>query len=242
MEDLRLALMCGTDIPIPGCSLVIHQPTLKEISYIGEQDFFSGVQCLCINKSMFVDETLLEATTNFQVFMTIMSQAETIDKKRAVQQVLLLFFPQAKVLFTPRSLILNVAGVGNVIIDETNFEHVQYIISEIVCTKTGPMDQQGFNPADAKAKEIADKIMRGRQKVAEQKGQTNVSVLTQYLSILTIGTGSMSLSELMNLTIYQLYDLIERYMLYTSWDLDIRSRMAGAKIEGQPENWMKNLH
>lgn len=242
MEDLRLALMCGTDIPIPGCSLVIHQPTLKEISYIGEQDFFSGVQCLCINKSMFVDETLLEATTNFQVFMTIMSQAETIDKKRAVQQVLLLFFPQAKVLFTPRSLILNVEGVGNVIIDETNFEHVQYIISEIVCTKTGPMDQQGFNPADAKAKEIADKIMRGRQKVAEQKGQTNVSVLTQYLSILTIGTGSMSLSELMNLTIYQLYDLIERYMLYTSWDLDIRRRMAGAKIEGQPENWMKNLH
>lgn len=242
MEDLRLALMCGTDIPIPGCSLVIHQPTLKEISYIGEQDFFSGVQCLCINKSMFVDETLLEATTNFQVFMTIMSQAETIDKKRAVQLVLLLFFPQAKVLFTPRSLILNVEGVGNVIIDETNFEHVQYIISEIVCTKTGPMDQQGFNPADAKAKEIADKIMRGRQKVAEQKGQTNVSVLTQYLSILAIGTGSMSLSELMNLTIYQLYDLIERYMLYTSWDLDIRSRMAGAKIEGQPENWMKNLH
>ena len=242
MEDLRLALMCGTDIPIPGCSLVIHQPTLKEISYIGEQDFFSGVQCLCINKSMFVDETLLEATTNFQVFMTIMSQAETIDKKRAIQQVLLLFFPQAKVLFTPRSLILNVEGVGNVIIDETNFEHVQYIISEIVCTKTGPMDQQGFNPADAKAKEIADKIMRGRQKVAEQKGQTNVSVLTQYLSILTIGTGSMSLSELMNLTIYQLYDLIERYMLYTSWDLDIRSRMAGAKIEGQPENWMQNLH
>lgn len=242
MEDLRLALMCGTDIPIPGCSLVIHQPTLKEISYIGEQDFFSGVQCLCINKSMFVDETLLEATTNFQVFMTIMSQAETIDKKRAVQLVLLLFFPQAKVLFTPRSLILNVEGVGNVIIDETNFEHIQYIISEIVCTKTGPMDQQGFNPADTKAKEIADKIMRGRQKVAEQKGQTNVSVLTQYLSILTIGTGSMSLSELMNLTIYQLYDLIERYMLYTSWDLDIRSRMAGAKIEGQPENWMKNLH
>jgi hypothetical protein len=44
------------------------------------------------------------------------------------------------VLFTPRSLILNVEGVGNVIIDETNFEHVQYIISEIVCTKTGPMD------------------------------------------------------------------------------------------------------
>ena len=59
--------------------------------------------------------------------------------------------------------------------------------------KTGPMDQQTFNPSDAKAREIAEKIMRGRAKVAAEKGQTNVSVFTQYLSILTIGINSMTL-------------------------------------------------
>jgi hypothetical protein len=32
------------------------------------------------------------------------------------------------------------------------------------------MDTQTFNPANAKAKEIADKLMRARQRVAEQKG------------------------------------------------------------------------
>jgi hypothetical protein len=46
----------------------------------------------------------------------------------------------------------------------------------------------------------------------------------------------------MNLTIFQLYDLIERYSLYINWDIDIRSRLAGAKAEGQPDNWMKNIH
>jgi hypothetical protein len=30
------------------------------------------------------------------------------------------------------------------------------------------MDQQAFNPANAKAKEIADKLMRGRKRIAAQ--------------------------------------------------------------------------
>jgi hypothetical protein len=31
-------------------------------------------------------------------------------------------------------------------------------------------------------------------------------------------------------------------MLYVNWDLDIRSRLAGAKGDKQPENWMKKIH
>jgi hypothetical protein len=47
-------------------------------------------------------------------------------------------------------------------IDENNFEYLQSAISDICCLKTGPMDQQSFNPANAQAKEIAEKLMRGR--------------------------------------------------------------------------------
>ena len=83
--DIRLTLMCGTDYPVPECSLVVHQPRIKEIAYVGETDFFSGIQCLCLNKTMFVkDESLLATTNNFQIFMTIMSEKEAIDKKFAV--------------------------------------------------------------------------------------------------------------------------------------------------------------
>ena len=31
----------------------------------------------------------------------------------------------------------------------------------------------------------------------------------------------------MDLTCIQLYDLVERYMLYINWDMDIRCRLAG---------------
>lgn len=240
--DLRLALMCGIDIPIPECQLTIHQPRIKEIAFIGEQDFFTGIQCLCLNKSMFVkDETLLDTTNNFQIFMTIMSEKQAIDKKIAVEQVLTLLFPKLKVIFTPRSMMIS--GDGNtILIDERNFESLQAAISSICCLKTGPMDQQTFNPVDAQARAIAEKLMRGRQRVAAQKGETNTSIFTQYISTLTVGLNSMSLQDAMELTMYQLYDLVERYMLYVNWDMDMRSRLAGANPDSKPDNWMKNIH
>ena len=240
--DKRLALMCGIDYPVPECQLIIHQPLIKEIAYIGESDFFSGVQCLCLNKTMFVkDESLLANTNNFQIFMTIMSEKEAADKKVAVQQVCTLLFPKHKVLFTPRAMILS-GEDSSIQIDENNFDFLQAAITEICCLRSGPMDQQSFNPADAKAREIAEKLMRGRQRVAAQKGQTNVSIFSQYLSIITVGLHSISLQEAMNLTIFQLYDLVERYMLYINWDIDVRCRLAGGKPDGQPDNWMKNIH
>lgn len=240
--DIRLALMCGTDIPVPECQLVIHQPRIKEIALIGETDFFTGIQCLCLNKNMFIkDESVLADTNNFQIFMTIMSEKQTADKKMAVQSVFTILFPSYRAMFTPRSLVLSKEG-QTFQIDENNFEYLQSAIASICCLKNGPMDQQTFNPADAKAREIAEKLMRGRQRVAAQKGESNSSIFSQYLSTITVGLASMSLQNAMDLTIYQLYDLIERYMLYINWDIDIRSRLAGAKPETQPENWMKNIH
>jgi hypothetical protein len=44
--------MCGTDIPIPECQLIVHQPRLREIALIGDSDFFTGVQTLSVNKNM----------------------------------------------------------------------------------------------------------------------------------------------------------------------------------------------
>jgi hypothetical protein len=46
--------------------------------------------------------------------------------------------------------------------------------------------------------------MRARKRIAEQKEkeQGNGSMFGQYLSILTIGTHSMSLKDIMNLTMY----------------------------------------
>ncbi len=243
MRDNRLALMTGIDIPIPECQLIVHQPTLKDIAFIGETEFFVGMQCLCISKNMVVqDESLLANTTNFQIFMTVMSEKETKDKKDATLQVLSLMFPSYKITVTPRSLIFSSNGEA-VIVDENNFEPFQEVLKEIFCFNTGPMDQQAFNPGDAKSREIAQKLMRGRQRVAAQQAQQggSGSAFSKYISILTIGAHIDFLCAV-QLTMFQLYDLIERYYLYTNWDIDIKTRLAGGKPDSKPDDWMKSIH
>ena len=240
--DMKLALMCGSDIPIPECQLVIHQPKLNEIALIGDADFFTGIQTLCVTKNMITQgETLLTDTNNFQIFMTIMQEKETADKKEAVKQIFPLILPKYNMILTPRSIILKNDN-ENIMIDETNFEALQKVLSQIFCINTGPMEAQSFNPADKKAQEIAEKLMKARKRVAAQKGDGNGSIFSQYISVLTVGLKSMSLHDCKNLTMYQLFDLVERYMLYMNWDLDIRSRLAGGKPDKQPDNWMKNIH
>ena len=243
MYDYTMALMTGVDIAVPELQLTLHQPSIKEISMIGEQEFFIGIQVLTVKKNLYIqDEAVLAQTSNFQIFMTMINEKQMADKKSAVLQVLSLIIPKFKVVFTPRSMILNSPEV-NITIDEDNFEFLQNVLIAQFCLSGS--GQENFNPKSKKAQEIAQKLMKARQKVAAQKAVENgsdKSMFNQYLSILTIGLNSMSLFDLMELTMYQLYDLIERYVLYINWDIDIRSRMAGAKNDKPVENWMKQIH
>ena len=240
--DYRLALLTGNDIPAEACQLIIHQPTIKEIALIGERDFFTGIQCLCLYKSMFVeDKNALSTINNFQIFMMIMQEKEAKDKKTATKQVLTLLFPMYKILFTPKSLLFQQENQENIIIDENNFEQLQDVLRQVFCMKNAPMDQVAFNPQGDKAREIAKKLMRGRERIAAERNDKNSSIFSQYLSTLSVGL-HMPLQSLIELTMFQLYDLIERYMLWVSWDLDVKTRLAGGKPDDKPDNWMKNIH
>ena len=236
--------MTGIDIPIVELQLTLHQPTLKEISYVGEKEFFDGVSCLCVDKNIIQQEqSLRDTTTNFQIFMAIMQSPVEAERKYHTMQVLSLLFPNYKPMLTPRSLGL-VDETGVHAIDDSNFEILQELLKKVFCL-TG--DREGlpeYNPQSKKAKEIAEKIMRGRQRIAEERARDgrSGSSFVQYISVLTVGLGSMSLDEIINLTIYQFQDLIERYSRYINWDIDIRARMAGAKGDSELSNWMDNIH
>ena len=239
--DYRLALLSGIDIPIPECQLTIHPPSIKEIALIGDKDFFIGVQCLCVYKNMFVeDKTALSNVNNFQIFMMIMQEKEAKDKKIATQKVLTLIFPEYKVLFTPNSLLFQ-KEQETIMIDANNFELFQEILRQVFCMKNAPMDQTAFNPQGDKAREIAQKLQRGRDRIAAERNDANSSIFTQYVSTLSVGL-RIPLQQMLELTMFQLYDLLERYMLWINWDLDVRTRLAGGKPDDKPDNWMKNIH
>ena len=109
--------------------------------------------------------------------MTVMQEKETLDKKEAVKQIFPLIFPDYTLILTPRSIILRNDN-GSIVIDEKNFDIFQNIVGQIFCINTGPMEARAFNPVDKKAKEIADKLMRARQRVAAQKQEGAGSIFS----------------------------------------------------------------
>lgn len=245
MKDIRLALMAGIDIPIPELQLTLYQPRIQDIAFMGENDFFTALHYLCLDKTQLVeDESLLHDLTNFQVLLKVIEQSESKEKKNAIITLLSMLFPSCKPLITPRSIVLqNIETGSSTLIDSDNFEVLQDTLKEILCVSSiFQGDNIVYNPGNAAAKRIADKLMRGRRKAAELKGKSNESAISRYLSILAVGLFSMSLEDCLGLTLYQLFDLVERYTLYLDWDVDLRIRLAGGTPKSEAENWMKNIH
>lgn len=237
--------MVGADIPIPDLQITLRVPTIKDIAYMGEQKFFMAVQYLCLDKEMLVqDETLLSSLTNFQVLMKVLEQSQDKDKKGAIIMLLKILFPEYIAMITKNSIILTIVGKEPILIDDNNFDTFQAVLKEVLCVHS---IFQGnnivYNPGNEAARKIAEKLMRGRRKVAEIKSKgNNESVLTRYVSILTVGLNSMSLADCANLNLFQLFDLMERYSAFVEWDIDLRVRLAGGKPDKQVESWMKDIH
>ena len=238
--------MAGIDIPIPELQLTIHVPVIKEIALMGETKFFMAVQYLCLDKeSLIQDETLLSSLTNFQVLMKVLEQSQDKDKKNAVIMLLTLLFPDYIPVITRNSIILTKQGENQpLLIDDNNFDIFQSVLKEILCVNSLFQGNNViYNPANDRAKEIAEKLMRGRRKVAEIKSKGyNESVLTRYISILTIGSNTMSLEDCLNLNMFQIFDLMERYNAFIEWDVDLRVRLAGGKPDKPVESWMRDIH
>ena len=94
----NLLLLAGNDIPFPQAQITIHQPTIKEIGYIGEEMFFTGIEYLKFSKDILTEEDRinLEQYDDFDILMSMVKQ-KNIEMQRiklSMQMVLGLIFPQ----------------------------------------------------------------------------------------------------------------------------------------------------
>ena len=124
----NLALLTGADIPFKEGKLLIHQPTLKEIAIIGEDDFFIGCGLLTISKNILSsqDKIDLDKINDFNIFMSIINGTMGIDKNLQKNidcafNVLYLLFPTLDIKAEKDKLI-----IGEGYIDKTNFSEFSF--------------------------------------------------------------------------------------------------------------------
>lgn len=242
-------LLLGTDIPFTSAQLVIHQPRLKEIGFLGDKDFFSGVFMLDFSKSSFnlQGKEQLEDKTDFELFMMLFNEKNEQLRQTQVcaQLVLLLLFPQYTLKVTKQCLLL-IKEQEIHRIDKTNYDDFREIIQEIFCLDQLRGDGKGkeYNPKGVLAKQIADKIKKGRQKLASLKGESeggDFSIVGRYISILTVGL-QKDINVFQEYTIFQLFDQYKRYIMKYEADIYLKAQLAGAKDMKEPDNWMGDIY
>ncbi len=239
-----LLLLSGNDIPFIPAQITIHQPTIKEIAYIGEDAFFTGCQLLNFSKNILSEEdkTNLEKQTNFDILIAILREQNAVMQKNrnCVNMVLALIFPDYHITFE-KDCIRLVKENEEHKIDNSNYEEFKSIISSIFSFGDDKSLQPDFNPSGDLARRIADKLKKRHQKLAESKPAQKVDILSRYVSILTVGE-QKDMNTLLNYTTYQLFDEFKRYELKMGHDIYVQAKMAGAKDLKEVEDWMQDIH
>lgn len=250
----KLLLQSGNDVPFQEIQLVIHQPSIKEIALIGQEQFFIGCEYLNFSKDNLKqqDKIRLRQFSNFEVLMTMMKEKDIAVKqiKISMQMVLSLLFPDYNIAFLPMSIMISKKIQDKFeqhLIDKDNFENFRNIVSRLFCL-SDIKDKSGkkkYNPGGVQAQAIVKKFLAREQKLAKLKNQgrenKDVSILDQYISILAVGENKDK-NQLLQYTVYQLFDQFRRFKLKESFNLYVSAKMAGAKDIGEIENWMGDLH
>lgn len=240
--DNELLLLSRNDIPFIEAQANIHQPTISEISFIGEESFFSGCQFLNFSKTMINSEGKvdLEDMSDFKIFMSIMCSSEIGEYKNNALMVLTLLFPTYQLKFTPNEILLiNDKGISR--INSLNFDAFKDILVSMFGLDDLGTGSEGYNPANKRAAKIAEKLQKAKNRKMQNEGHQKVAVLSRYISILSVGE-QKDMNTFLQYTVFQLKDEFKRYQMKQSFDMYIQAKMAGAKDLDEVDNWMDDIH
>ena len=241
MEN-KLLLITGQDIPFDECKLIIHQPSIKEISLIADdKNFFNILDILNVSKQelKIKDKNSLQSISDFNIFMTMMQNENMQEKSQLLKNLLYMIFPQIKsIAFTPNSILLIDEQEEIHMIDEQSFNSFKDIINEMFVISKFKNEQLEYNPGNSAAEKIAEKLKRGRARVAAQKEADGkrLDILGRYVSILSVGL-KLDFNIVLGYTLYQLFYLFDRYEKKEAYDNFSRLRLAGATGMKEVEYW-----
>lgn len=244
----ELLLLSGADIPFIEGTLIIHQPTIYEISMIGEEALFAGCELLKFSKDILEDQDKINLSdqTDFNILMSIMNDksASMQNSISYAEMVLDLLFPRYVRQWVPTSGILMFGDVESGAyrgkIDSENFPVFKDILASVFCLKHS--DVQEYNTQDDLAKKIAEKFQKRKQKLASLSSKPEkIAIFSKYISILTVGEHK-DMNSFMKYTVYQLFDEFQRFQLKMVNDYYMQARLAGASEIKEPEDWMQDIH
>lgn len=243
-----LLLLSGNSIPFPEARVTIHQPSLKEIAYIGEEQFFIGFELFRFTKNILSEEdkALSKDKSNFDIIIAILGERNAVMQKNSIcaKMLLALIFPEYNIALSKNAIVLT-KDEENFLIDNSNFSVFQQILIDMFSYDKKEDSKSVINPIGEMGNRIAEKMRKRQETLSKLKHkdgeQKKVDILSRYASIISIAL-SIDINTVLSYTVYQLFDTVRRYHLKESFDIYMRARMEGASGLKEPEEWMKDIH
>lgn len=244
MEIDNFLLLSGEDILLTDSNIIIYNPTIKDIVcfFLNETKFLTGFEFLFFSKSRLdnSEQQLLTEVSDFEVLMTLLNMSDTNTSLKSqldcFKKFLLLLFKNYDIEYREDGILLS-QGQHAFLIDEKIFNEVKNVVNQMFPFKK----QQGidFNPQSERARQIAEKIKKAREKLQKTKGQKTGAdgLFEKYISILSIGL-QIPIKELYKCTVYQLLNMFERYEKKEVYDVYLKAQLAGATGMKEVDHWM----
>lgn len=230
----RLMLNSGCDIPITSMGVEVRQPTLKDIAKFGEKNLAKVLSLIDYSKKDYEEyleakldagefsQEEVEAVKTDLMFMTdfqlILEAAKEETVLRASFTSLFYFlFPTSKrvVIEEDRFVSISFTDRKAITLSEEMFLEFKDVVLEMFLMKG--VEKSAFNPVNDKAADIARKIEERRRKLAAEKGEDeDSSPIATNASIVSTLDG-ISIREVYQYTLPQLYQQLERAMTYSTF-------------------------
>jgi hypothetical protein len=235
---MEMRLLGGMPIYIENIGY-IYPLTLKEICNIGLTPYNQFISLLCIESNML--NSYMNDMASFDALMEICRNNKEI--KMVIGQSINIFLKKDIFVDASNNQILIGENLTNLlsnkkfseisILNSTNYEDFKYIIKLQNGLINPNNEEDDFNPSDAKAKQIIEKMKKARQTINKQQGNSeheNLNLI-DLISILASNSDSLNILNIWDLTLYQFNDQFARMKILDEYNVNIRYLLAGAKSE-----------
>lgn len=231
--DLRLKLLGGDSLFTK--NVEITPITLRDIKDVGYSNYAKYLSILTLDKDTLVDDPKAKAMSLIEIIAQS-GVAELID---AFSDALCYFLKEKKedLLVTSRSFVFGGYKEENPedcrVIDSNNYLDFISILKYQNCI-TSPSEKLEAIPADDKARQILEKLKKGKEAVQSSKRKASSGSdidFADIISSVSTKSNTYNKSTIWDMTVYQLYDEYKRLEAISGYEISIKAMMAGAKIE-----------
>ena len=221
-DDLELLLLSGMPIELNFGNL--YPLKLKEIVKLGYNKYNYYISLILIDKLILQNnDTDLNDINNFEVIYELCKY----DKHFKINyfNMLELFFKETIDMYDGFFYFGDLKEER--IINKDNFDEFIILLKEINCMVN--KEDNKFNPANDKAREIAERIKKAREKINKVKSKSGENLsLSDLISAFAFYNKNTDLNSIFEMTIYQFNNQFQRMQLVNNYEISIQSLLHGA--------------